>query len=130
MVNSPDYIAFRAPNGLGLLTFVAALVPGERGSFPWAKWYSESAPNGEFRKVPGGYVRFAVTDAVAVTMIDTIRQGALSPMICSSNCQLPNLGDLPQRHSSKRSNSEASIGLTRYCSIPDLRARSRASDWP
>ena len=61
MVNSPDYIAFRAPNGPGLLTFVAALVPGERGSFPWAKWYSESAPNGEFRKVPGGYVRFAVS---------------------------------------------------------------------
>ena len=45
MLNSPDYIAFRAPNGPGLLTFVAALVPGDRGSFPWAKWYSESAPN-------------------------------------------------------------------------------------
>ena len=37
MVNGPDYIAFRAPKDLGLLTFVAALVPGERGSFPWAK---------------------------------------------------------------------------------------------
>jgi hypothetical protein len=76
MVNSPDYIAFRAPKDLGLLTFVAALVPGERGFF---KWYSESAPNGEFRKVPGGYVRFAVSDAVAETMIDTIRAGRQLP---------------------------------------------------
>ena len=79
MLNSTDYIAFRAPNGSGLLTFVAALVPGDRGSFPWAKWYSESAPNGEFRKVPGGYVRFAVSDAVAETMIGTIRAGRPLP---------------------------------------------------
>jgi len=79
MVDGPDYIAFRAPKDLCLLTFVAALVPGERGLFPWAKWYSESAPNGEFRKVPGGYVRFAVSDAVAKTMINTIRAGRPLP---------------------------------------------------
>jgi hypothetical protein len=54
---------------------VAALEPGERGSFPWARWYSESAPSGEFRKVPGGYARFAINDAVASTMIDAIRAG-------------------------------------------------------
>ena len=34
MVDSPDYIAFRVPDGDGLLTVVAALEPGERGSFP------------------------------------------------------------------------------------------------
>ena len=33
-------------------------------------------------------------------------------------------------HISKRANSAASIGLTRYCSIPALRARSRSSGWP
>ena len=33
MVNSPDYIAFRAPKDLGLLTFVAALVPGDEARF-------------------------------------------------------------------------------------------------
>jgi hypothetical protein len=79
MVNSPEYIAFRLPDGDGLLTVVAALEPGERGSFPWAKWYSESAPSGEFRKVPGGYARFAINDAVASTMIDAIRTGRSLP---------------------------------------------------
>ena len=79
MVNSPDYIAFRVPDGPGLRAFVAALEPGERGSFPWAKWYSKSAPSGEFRKVPGGYVRFAISEAVAETMIDTIKAGRPLP---------------------------------------------------
>ena len=62
-----------------LLTVVAALEPGERGSFPWAKWYSDSAPSGEFRKVPGGYARFVINDAVASTMIDAIRAGRSLP---------------------------------------------------
>jgi hypothetical protein len=79
MVDSPDYIAFRLPDGDGLLTVVAALEPGERGSFPWAKWYSDSAPSGEFRKVPGGYARFVINDAVASTMIDAIRAGRSLP---------------------------------------------------
>ena len=79
MVDSPDYIAFRLPDGDALLTVVAALEPGERGSFPWAKWYSDSAPSGEFRKVPGGYARFVINDAVASTMIDAIRAGRSLP---------------------------------------------------
>src|SRR6186713_88864 len=79
MVNSPDYIAFRVLDGPSWHAFVAALLPGDRGSFPWAKWYSESAPDGEFRKVPGGYVRFAVSDAVAETMIHAIRAGRTLP---------------------------------------------------
>ena len=79
MVNSPDYIAFRVAAGPGFHAFVAALEPGERGSFPWAKWYSTSSPSGAFRKVPGGYVRFAISEAVAETMIDTIKAGRPLP---------------------------------------------------
>jgi len=79
MVDSPDCIAFRLPDGDALLTVVAALEPGERGSFPWAKWHSDSAPSGEFRKVPGGYARFVINDAVASIMIDAIRAGRSLP---------------------------------------------------
>ena len=79
MVDRPDYIAFRVPDGDGLLVVVAVLEPGERGSFPWAKWHSESAPGGEFRKVPGGYARFGVDETVASTMIDAIGDGRSLP---------------------------------------------------
>jgi hypothetical protein len=71
MVKNLDYIAFRVADGRRFHAYVAALEPGERGSFPWAKWYSTSVPSGAFRKVPGDYVRFAISDAVAETMIDT-----------------------------------------------------------
>ena len=73
MVTSPNYIAFRVLDDHGLHAVTAALEPGGRGSFPWAKWYSESTPEGEFRKVPGGYARFAINEAVAETLIDTIK---------------------------------------------------------
>ena len=77
---SPNFIAFRIrePDGQ-LLTVVAALDPDHDGRFPWATWYHEQAPTGEFKKVPGNYREMAISDAVAKTMIELIRAGRPLP---------------------------------------------------
>jgi hypothetical protein len=61
------------PKGSGFLTVVVALEPGERGRFPW--WYSELAPQGEFRKVPGRYTYWGIENSVARTVIYLIQAG-------------------------------------------------------
>ena len=79
--NSPNFIAFRTtePDGQ-VLTVVAALDPDYHDCrFPWATWYCEQAPTGEFKKVPGNYREMAISDAVAKTMIEVIRAGHLLP---------------------------------------------------
>ena len=78
--NSPNFIAFRItePDGQ-LLTVVAALEPDHDCRFPWATWYQEQAPTGEFKKVPGNYREMAISDAVAKTMIELIRAGRPLP---------------------------------------------------
>ena len=79
VAEEPDYIAFRVPERSGLLTVVAALEPGDRGRFPWAVWYSELTPNGEFRKVPGRYAYWGIENSVARTVIDLIQAGRPAP---------------------------------------------------
>jgi hypothetical protein len=74
-----EYIAFRVPEGSGLVTVVAALEPGDRGRFPWAVWYSELTPNGEFKKVPGGYANWRIAGSVAQVVIDLIQAGRPAP---------------------------------------------------
>jgi hypothetical protein len=78
--NSPNFIAFRItePDGQ-LLPVVAALEPDHDCRFPWATWYHEQAPTGEFKKVPGKYREMAISDAVAKTMIELIRAGRSLP---------------------------------------------------
>ena len=52
----PDYIAFRTAGGDGrLLTVVAELDPDDGSRFPWAMWYHEQAPKGEFSQVSANY---------------------------------------------------------------------------
>jgi hypothetical protein len=78
--NGPNFIALRIREADGqLLTVVAALDPDHDCRFPWATWYHEQAPTGEFKKVPGGYPEMAISDAVAKTMIELIRAGRPLP---------------------------------------------------
>jgi len=78
-VQSPDYIAFRIPEGRGLLTVVAAVQPGARAASPWAIWYSTLAPAGEFRKSPVNYIRLGIGARIAKTMIEVIKSGGSLP---------------------------------------------------
>lgn len=77
----PNYIAFRTTDGNGgrLLTVVAALEPYDGSRFPWGTWYHERDPAGEFKKVPGNYLRLGMSDAVATTIIELIRHGHSLP---------------------------------------------------
>ena len=79
--NSAKVIAFRVmePDGQ-LLTVVAALEPDHDCRFPWATWYHEQAPTGEFKQVPGKYREMAIRDTVAKTMIELIRAGRPLPL--------------------------------------------------
>jgi hypothetical protein len=78
--NGPNFIAFRILQAEGeLLTVVAALDPDRDCRFPWATWYHEQVPTGEFKKVPGKYRELAISDAVANTMIELIRAGRPLP---------------------------------------------------
>ena len=75
-----SYIAFRIAEAGDLLPVVAALEPGEDNArFPWAKWYHELAPDGEFKKVPGDYASLRIDESVAKTMIDMIKAGGALP---------------------------------------------------
>ena len=76
---TPDYIAFRIPEGRGLLTVVAALQPGAGATFPWAVWYSALTPTGEFKKAPLNYLRFGIGARLAKTMIEAIKCGGSLP---------------------------------------------------
>jgi hypothetical protein len=76
---TPDYIAFRIPEGRGLLTVVAAVQPGARAASPWAVWYSTLAPAGEFRKSPVNYIRLGIGARIAKTMIEVIKSGGSLP---------------------------------------------------
>jgi len=76
----PDYIAFRTTGDGGLLlTVIAKLQPEDGSRFPWGTWYHELARDGDFKKVPGGYIRLSIDRAVAETMIDLIRLGRALP---------------------------------------------------
>ena len=51
--------------------------------FPWARWYSELAPDGEYLKAPLEYVR--LSRAAATEMIQLIKAGQpLPPQFVSS----------------------------------------------
>ena len=79
VADGPDYIAFRIPEGRGLLTVVAAVQPGAGATFPWAVWYSALAPTGEFKKAPLNYIRFGIGARIAKTMIEAIKCGGSLP---------------------------------------------------
>ena len=79
VAEAPDYIAFRIPEGRGLLTVVAAVQPGAGATFPWAVWYSALAPSGEFKKAPLNYIRFGIGAPIAKTMIEAIKSGGSLP---------------------------------------------------
>ena len=79
VVDGPDYIAFRIPEGRGLLTVVAAVQPGAGATFPWAVWYSALAPTGEFKKAPLNYIRFGIGARIAKTLIEAIKCGGSLP---------------------------------------------------
>jgi hypothetical protein len=75
------YIAFRIEGANRLLTVVAALDSGAELEmrFPWATWYHELAPYGEFRKAPGDCFRLEIPDTVANELIDLIMHGRPLP---------------------------------------------------
>jgi len=75
----PNYIAFRIPEGRGLLTVVAAVQPGAGAAFRWALWYSTLAPTGEFKKAPVNYIRFRIGARVAKPLIEVIKSGGSLP---------------------------------------------------
>ena len=75
----PNFIAFRIPEGRGLLTVVAAVQPGARAACRWAVWYSTLAPTGEFKRAPGNYTRFRIGAHIAKPMIEVIKTGGSLP---------------------------------------------------
>jgi hypothetical protein len=75
----PNYIAFRIPEGRGLLTVVAAVQPGAGVALHWALWYSTLAPTGEFKKAPVNYIRFRIGARVAKSLIEVIKSGGSLP---------------------------------------------------
>ena len=79
VADGPDYIAFRIPEGRGLLTVVAAVQPGAGATFPWAVWYSALAPTGEFKKAPLNYIRFGIGARIAKTMIEVNQVWWIAP---------------------------------------------------
>ena len=79
LADGPDYIAFRIPEGRGLLTVVAAVQPGAGATFPWAVWYSALAPTGEFKKAPLNYIHFGIGAPIAKTLIEVIKSRGSLP---------------------------------------------------
>ena len=79
MADGPDYIAFRIPEGRGLLTVVAEVQPQDLGGFSWAIWYSALTPAGEFRKAPVNHIRLGMDRRIAKTMIEIINSGGSLP---------------------------------------------------
>jgi len=79
VVDGPDYIAFRIPEGRGLLTVVAVVQPGAGATFPWAVWYSALAPTGEFKKAPLNYTHFGIGARIAKTLLEAIKAGRSLP---------------------------------------------------
>jgi len=75
----PNYIAFRIPEGRGLLTVVAAVQPGARAAFSWALWYSTLAPTGELKKAPVNVIRFRIGARIAKPLIEVIKSGGSLP---------------------------------------------------
>ena len=75
----PNYIAFRIPEGRGLLTVVAAVQPGARAAFSWALWYSTLAPTGELKKAPVNFIRFRIGARIAKPLIEVIKSGGSLP---------------------------------------------------
>ena len=75
MADGPDYIAFRIPEGRGLLTVVAEVQPQDLGGCSWAVWYSSLTPTGEFRKAPVNHVGLGINRRIAKTMIEIINSG-------------------------------------------------------
>ena len=73
LADAPDYIAFRIPEGRGLLTVVAEVQPQDLGGCSWAVWYSALTPTGEFRKAPLNYIRFGINPGIAKTLIEAIK---------------------------------------------------------
>ena len=79
VADRPVYIAFRIPEGRGLLTVVAVLQPEDLTGCSWAVWYSALAPTGEFRKAPVNYIRLSIDGPIAKTMIEIINCGGSLP---------------------------------------------------
>ena len=79
MADGPEYIAFRIPEGRGLLTVVAEVQPQDLGGFSWAIWYSALTPAGEFRKAPVNHIRLGMDRRIAKTMIEIINSGGSLP---------------------------------------------------
>jgi len=79
VVDGPDYIAFRIPEGRGLLTVVAVVQPGAGATFPWAVWYSALAPAGEFKRAPLNYTHFGIGARIAKTLLEAIKAGGSLP---------------------------------------------------
>ena len=79
MADGPDYIAFRVPEGRGLLTVVAMLQPADLAGSSWAVWYSVLTPTGEFKKAPLNYNRLGIDSRIAKTMIEVINSGGSLP---------------------------------------------------
>lgn len=79
MAGRPKYIAFRIPEGRGLLTVVAAVQPGARAAFSWALWYSTLAPTGELKKAPVNFIRFRIGARIAKPLIEVIKSGGSLP---------------------------------------------------
>ena len=79
MADGPDYIAFRIPEGRGLLTVVAKVQPQDLGGCSWAIWYSALTPTGEFRKAPVNHNLLGMDHRIAKTMIEIFNSGASLP---------------------------------------------------
>jgi len=76
----PKYIAFRLSENGGYLAVVAALDPDDTVRFPWATWYHEQAPQGQYQKAPADYARLLISPELAIAMVDLIKaRRALPP---------------------------------------------------
>lgn len=112
MADAPEYIAFRVPEGDGLVAVIAAVVePRDGASMPWAKWYSELASDGEFRKVPSDWHRLKMTPSLARWLIEWIQAGRRLPDELVA--QLRVIGFHPARRPAEtsRRGAEAALGV-------------------
>ena len=74
------YIAFRLSENGGFLVVVAALDPDDTARFPWATWYHEHAPHGNYQKAPAEYARLVINPVRATAMIELIKQRRALPI--------------------------------------------------
>ena len=75
MADSPDYIAFRVPEGRGLPTVVAMVQPADLAGSCWAVWYSVLTP----LEKPLNYNRLGIDSRIAKIMIEVINSGGSLP---------------------------------------------------